>query len=116
MAMRLSDSQRAYLHGEPTPPGHFTKIRLALRLVDANLQDLAAATGIAAPQLSRYISGGDLMLSTAHRVAAVFGLTVGDLWPTPPTAKADRRKRSKTASAGKRIRAAKVKAPKAEAA
>lgn len=117
MKMRLTESQRAYLISQPVPEGRHNRIRMALKEVDSNQSKLAAVLGITNQQISSYIQGGDLMLSTAGRIAAVFGLTVTDLWPTPPAAKADRRRKATktTARAGKRVNPkSKAKGPKAE--
>lgn len=115
MTMRLTPSQRDYLRAEPVPEGDRNKIPLALRIVGGTVTALSTASETAAQQLSRYIAGSDLMLSSAGRIAEVLGLEVCDLWPTPPVAKAKRRTRV-AAKATKTRKAAPRRAPKAEAA
>lgn len=117
MELRLSDTQRAYLHSQPVPEGHANKIRLALRLVGGTQGDLADALGMSNQQLGRYVKGRDLMLSTAHRIAVVFGVGVDDLWP-PPSAAVDRRntKRQPTKAKGRVAPKAKTRTPKAKVA
>lgn len=111
---KLTDAERTFLRNEPTPEGQPNKIRRALRLVNANLERLSEATGINPTQLGRYVSGADLRMSTAGRIAAVLGVDISDLWPIPPFAKGERRRKSKSTATGKRAaKSPRAKGPKA---
>lgn len=105
--LRLTPQQANYLRATPVSAKQPNRIRLALRLVDANQQALADALGLSTNQLGRYLNGSDLLLSTAGAIAAAFGLTVTDLFPTPPTAKAKRRPSLKTTAKATRRKAVK---------
>lgn len=100
MTLTLTPHQRAYIAASPVPEGAHNKIRLALKQTPGNQDALAREADIAYPQLGRYLDGGDLLLSTAFRIAAVFGVDVCDLWPHPPAAK--RKRISKSTAKGKR--------------
>lgn len=115
MTLSLSPEQRTYIASAPLQPGHLNRIRLALRLVDANGDTLATATGLPSQQIYRYLTGGDLLLSSAFRIATALGVSVCDLWPVPPKAK---RRTGRAIAKGKRtvVKANSRKAPKAEAA
>lgn len=117
MTLILTESQRDYLRSEPIPQGDSNKIRMALRLRDANQQALATALATTRARVSFYINGGDLLASTMFRIAEVFGLANPcDLWPSPPMAKRTNARRSKAVKKAQRAADAKVKAPKAMAA
>lgn len=116
MTLRLTPEQAAYLKAATLSPTQPNKIRLALRLLEGNNDALATALGFKYQQLNRYAAGEDLLLSTAFRIASQLGVSVCDLWPHPPQAKAHRQ--SSTKSTGKKFarKASRARGVRAEAA
>lgn len=114
MTVLLTDQQRNLLRSEPLGD-RANRLRRAVKLADTSTAAVADRLHIPYQQLNRYAAGGDLLLSTAWRIAEAFGLNPCDLWPVPPVAQRNAHRVPK----GKRSAPVKVKqsrTPKAKAA
>lgn len=69
---------------DPSPPRYavwkctLRERRESLRL---SLRDVAAAVGLSVTGYWQIEKGGDVMLTTARRIAAFFGMPIEQLWP-----------------------------------
>jgi DNA-binding XRE family transcriptional regulator len=113
MSLKLTAAQCAYLRSQPAT--ELTKVALALRIAGANRRQFAQALGIT-PQAVSAMLRGDIRISTAHRIAAVFGCNLDDLFPPPPSV-VDRRTPKKLATRStSKVKSSPSKAPKARVA
>ena len=101
MTICLTTHDCERLRREPLRPGERNRLKYALSLTGSTAAHLSKATGISLAQLYRYINGGDLLMSTASRIAKEIGCDVVDLWPVPPTAKARRVKKAQATSSAR---------------
>ena len=94
MTIRLSPADIAYIKANAFP-SEPNKLRAILRILPGNKEDIAAELGFKYVQLNRYAAGEDLLMSTAYRISEPLGLSVCDIWPRSPKAKAQRKSKAR---------------------
>jgi DNA-binding XRE family transcriptional regulator len=86
-AEKLAAAKRERARENRHPVRKFSKVPCLCRetrvQLGLSLHDVCKATGISPAGLSAIERGGDVQMTTCHKLCRFFGMTVGDLWPVP---------------------------------